>query len=61
MNNKHLVKHQRNMLEFSKKCPGWHGIIKDFLTQQTAKNLVKRGLIRLNRYGQIKYIIQKEN
>jgi len=56
MNPKGLGKYQKNMLNFAKNNPGWHGINKDSFTQRVAKGLVLRGLIELNEYGQIRRI-----
>lgn len=53
-NTKKLGKYQRDLLRFAIRCTGWHGINKDYITQRTAKSLVKRGLIELNEYGQIR-------
>jgi len=55
-NIKRLGGYQKNMLDFVTRCPGWHGINKDSLTQKVAKSLAKRGLIELNDYGQIRKI-----
>ena len=54
MNLKGLGKYQKNMLNFVKNNPGWHGINKDPFTQRVAKSLVLRGLIELNQYGRIR-------
>ena len=54
MNLKGLGKYQKDMLNFVKNNPGWHGINKDSFTQRVAKSLVLRGLIELNQYGQIR-------
>ena len=52
MNNKHLGKHQKKMLEFVRKY-GLFSVAHDPITQRTAKSLEKRELIKINQFGQI--------
>jgi len=55
-NKSKLGKHQRKMLEFCQKYPGWHSISRadGGFTLKIAQGLVSRNLIHLNQFHQIK-------
>ena len=49
-----MNKHQKNMLNFANKYPGWHAYAKDRLTVETLCSLVNIRALIINEYGQFK-------